>query len=109
MKTASRFALVLVTFPNLKTARALARAALNARLAACVNLIPRLESRYWWQGKLDSGTEILLLLKTSRASLNALEKLILERHPYDTPEFLVVPLFAGNARYLAWLGQSVEG
>jgi periplasmic divalent cation tolerance protein len=108
MKTASRFAFALVTAPNLKTARSLARAALYARLIACANLVPRLESHYWWQGKLESGAEVLLVLKTTRKKLGALEQLILDQHPYDTPEFLVVPLTAGNERYLAWLSQSVQ-
>jgi periplasmic divalent cation tolerance protein len=106
MKTASRFALVLVTAPNLKTARSLARAALHARLIACANLVPRLESHYWWQGKLETGAEVLLLLKTTWARLGALERLILDQHPYDTPEFLVAPLAAGTDRYLAWLSQA---
>jgi periplasmic divalent cation tolerance protein len=108
MKTASRFALVLVTTPDLKTARALAQAALTARLVACANLVPRLESHYWWQGRMDSSAEVLLMLKTTRAKLGALEKLILDRHPYDTPEFLVLSLVSGNGRYLAWLAQSVK-
>jgi periplasmic divalent cation tolerance protein len=107
MKTAARYALVLVTAPDLKTARALARAALEARLIACANLVPRVESHYWWQGRLERGAEVLLVLKTTRARLAALEKLVLARHPYDTPEFLVLPLQAGTARYLAWLGASV--
>jgi periplasmic divalent cation tolerance protein len=107
MKTAARYAVVLVTAPDLKTARALARAALEARLIACANLVPRVESHYWWQGRLERSAEVLLVLKTTRARLAALEKLVLARHPYDTPEFLVLPLQAGAARYLAWLGASV--
>jgi periplasmic divalent cation tolerance protein len=107
MKTAARYAVALVTAPDLPTARALARAALEARLIACANLVPRVESHYWWQGRLERGAEVLLVLKTTRARLAALEKLVLARHPYDTPEFLVLPLQAGTARYLAWLGASV--
>jgi periplasmic divalent cation tolerance protein len=103
MKRTAKFAIVLVTAPDLKTARALAKAALQARLIACANLVPRIESHYWWQGKLESGREVLLVLKTSKAKLVTLEKLILARHPYDTPEFLVLPLNGGNARYLDWL------
>jgi periplasmic divalent cation tolerance protein len=76
-------------------------------LIACANLVPRVESHYWWQGRLERGAEVLLVLKTTRARLAALEKLVLARHPYDTPEFLVLPLQAGTARYLAWLGASV--
>jgi periplasmic divalent cation tolerance protein len=109
MKSAGKFALVLVTAPDLKIARRLARAALQARLIACANLIPKLESHYWWQGKLESATEVLMVMKTKRAKLAALEKLIVARHPYDTPEFLVLPLKAGSARYLKWLEHSASG
>lgn len=103
MKPAAKFAIVLVTAPDLKTARALAKAALQARLIACANLIPKIESHYWWQGKIESGAEVLLILKTTKSKLPTLEKLILTKHPYDTPEFLVLSLRAGNKKYLDWL------
>jgi len=106
MKAASKFTIVLVTAPDLKTARALAKAALSARLIACANLVPKIESHYWWQGKIESGTEVLLVLKTTKARLAALEKLILARHPYDTPEFLVLSPSAGSKKYLDWLAAS---
>ena len=101
--------MVLVTAPDLKTARKLALAALRERLIACANLVPRVESHYWWQGKIESGAEVLVLMKTTRRRLAALEKLILAQHPYDTPEFLVLPLTAGNARYLCWVAKEVQG
>ena len=103
MKSAAQFSIVLVTAPDLKTARRLAKAALQARLIACANLVPRVESHYRWRGKLESGAETLLVLKTRKTKLGALEKFILADHPYDTPEFLVLPLSSGNAKYLAWL------
>ena len=103
MKPATTFAVVLVTAPNLKTARTLARTALRARLIACANLIPKIESHYWWRGKIESGTEVLLVLKTRKSKLAALENLVLAKHPYDTPEFIVLPLSAGNRKYLDWL------
>jgi periplasmic divalent cation tolerance protein len=106
MKAASKSAVVLVTAPDLKTARSLAQAALRARLIACANLIPRIESHYRWQGKIESGAEVLLVFKTQKSKLKALEKLVLARHPYETPEFLVLPLHAGNQRYLDWMNQS---
>ena len=108
MKSTSRFAVVLVTAPDLKTARKLSRAALQARLVACANLVPRIESHYWWQGQIESGTEVMLVFKTARTKLRALEKLILELHPYDTPEFLVLPLSTGNERYLRWFQNSLN-
>ncbi len=96
MKRTSQLAVVLVTSPNLKVARALAKGALNARLVACANLVPNIESLYWWKDKLELSVEVLIIFKTTRAKLQALEKLIVENHPYDTPEFIVLPIAAGN-------------
>jgi len=107
MKPASKIALILVTAPNVKTARMLAKAALKARLIACANLIPRIESHYWWQGKIENGTEVLMIFKTTLRRLAALETLILARHPYETAEFLVLPITRGSKRYLDWLEASV--
>ena len=90
----------------MKTARMLARAALRYRLIACANLVPRIESHYWWQDRIESGNEVLMILKTTSACLPKLEKLILARHPYDTAEFLVLPVTAGSKRYLEWLNAS---
>ena len=107
MKSAYKFAAVLVTAPNLKTARQLARSALEASLVACANIVPGLESHYWWQGKIERSTEVLVLFKTAKARLPALEKLILAQHPYDTPEFITLPFASGTPRYLAWIEASV--
>ena len=106
MKASNAFFVVLVTAPDLKTARRLARAALEARCAACVNLVPGIESHYWWQEKLDRSREVLLLLKTTSGRLKALEQIIVKYHPYDTPEFIVLPIRHGTRRYLQWLKQS---
>jgi periplasmic divalent cation tolerance protein len=104
-----QFAVVLVTVPDTDTGRKLARTALEARLAACVNLVPGLESHYWWEGKLDTSNEVLMLIKTTRDKLAALEKLILTNHPYDTAEFVVLPITQGAERYLKWIEGSVSG
>ena len=106
MKSAAKFSLVLVTAPDLKTARILAKSALQAKLIACASLLPKIESHFWWQGKIKSAAEVLLVLKTQKANLAALEKLILAKHPHDTPEFLVLPISAGSKRYLNWLAKS---
>ena len=108
MKHLGKFVVVLVTAPDLKTGRKLVRATLEARLIACANLIPRIESHYWWQGKIETGAEVLVVLKTTTSRLAALEKLIVAKHPYDTPEFVVLPISLGNRRYLDWVEQSVE-
>ena len=107
MKLPGGFALVLVTAPNLKTARRLARAALDSRLVACANLVPKIESYYRWQHKIERGTEVLMVLKTTTPRLAALERLVVAKHPYDTPEFIVIKVAAGNKRYLDWLGGAV--
>ena len=107
MKSAARFAIVLVTAPDVKVARGLAEPLLKEKLAACVNIVPKLESHYWWEGKLEVATEALLIIKTSQSKLAALERFILGRHPYDTPEFLVLPLSSGSERYLQWLRASM--
>jgi len=108
MTSKGKCAVVLVTVPDLETGRRLARAALEARLIACANLVPRVESHYWWQGKVEAGAEVLLVMKTTAARLDKLEKLILSEHPYDTPEFLVLPISRGSRRYLKWVQGSVK-
>ena len=106
-KKSTRFAIVLVTAPDLKTASNLAKAALQARLTACANLVPRLKSHYWWKGKIERSTEVLILFKTTMTCLARLEHLVLQKHPYDTPEFVVLSLSQGNQRYLDWLKGAV--
>lgn len=108
MKTTTDFAIALATAPDMKTARRLAAAALRARLVACANIVPRIESHYWWQGKLEQSAEVLLILKTTRRHLGQLETLIVSEHPYDTPEFIVLPLSGGNRKYLDWLRESCQ-
>jgi periplasmic divalent cation tolerance protein len=100
--------MVLVTAPDLKVARRLAKAILQNRFAACVDLVNGLESHYWWQGKLERGREVLLIIKTSKRKLPPLEKLILSLHPYDTPEIIAFPLADGTPKYLNWLLNSVH-
>lgn len=104
----AQFKLILVTAPDLNTARRLARAALAARVIACANLVPKLESHYRWQGKLQRSAEVLMLMKTMPARVAALERLIVAEHPYDTPEFVVLNLAGGAKKYLAWLAESVR-
>ena len=106
MKPAGNYFIVLVTAPDLKTARQLARTALKAKLVACANLVPRIESHYWWQGKIERGDEVLMFFKTTRRNLPELEKLVLALHPYDTAEFVVLPVNRASQRYLDWWKQA---
>src|SRR5262245_47917094 len=92
--------LVLVTAPDMDVGRKIASAVLESRVAACVNIVPGLESHYWWEGKVDRSSEVLLLIKTTRAKLKTLEKVIHENHPYDTPEFVAIPATLVAKKYL---------
>lgn len=100
--------MVLVTAPNLKVARKLARVICETRFAACVNLLPGIESHYWWEGKIESGREVLLLIKARKRSLDRLEEVILREHPYDTPEIVAIPPSHGTARYLSWWADAAK-
>ena len=108
MKSARHIAIVLVTAPDLRVARKIAIAVVKARMAACVNIVPRIESHYWWNEKLESGAEVLMIIKTTQAKLAALESLVIANHPYDTPEVISFPLSSSNAKYLTWLVESVR-
>jgi len=96
-------AVVLVTAPDRRAARRLARALVDERLVACANVLPGLRSIYRWKGKVRDDAEVLLLLKTRRALFPRLAARVKELHPYSSPEVLALPLAAGNRPYLAWL------
>jgi len=97
--------LVITNCPDEESANAIALAVIEARLAACVNILPRVQSIYRWQGKVESTSEIPLLIKSTAAAYSALEALICERHPYDVPEIVAVPLSHGLPAYLNWVAE----
>ena len=94
---------VLCTAPSEETAGAIARALVDERLAACVNIVPRVRSIYRCQGAVQDEAESLLLIKTTAARLDALWQRLPGLHPYAVPEGLALPVHAGLAPYLAWL------
>jgi periplasmic divalent cation tolerance protein len=97
-------AIVLVTCANRKEAERIARAAVEARLAACVNILgSTVHSIYRWKGKVERAREVLLLMKTSRKRLAALQATVTRLHSYDLPEFIAVPIVAGSSAYMRWL------
>lgn len=95
---------VLVTTPDAGTARELARTLVDERLIACGNIVPAVTSVYRWQGMVQEEAEALLILKTSRARLDALRARVVELHPYDVPEVLALGIDGGHQAYLDWLG-----
>lgn len=98
---------VLVTAPDIETARRITRQVLESRLVACVNLVPGVESHYWWQGRLESGQEVLMVMKTTEGRITSLKEAVLAAHPYDTAAFVVLPIESGSQRYLDWIRASV--
>ena len=98
--------IVLVTHPP-RGARAFARALVERRLAACVNLVA-LDSLYRWRGRVEAARETLLVVKTSPARLAALERHVVAEHPYDTPEFVVLAPARVAPRYLRWLAEATR-
>lgn len=93
---------VMVTAPSKEEAERLAVATLEARLAACVQ-IQAITSHYWWDGKITSDAEQLLLFKTLPTKFAALRDLITSLHSYDTPEIIQLPVTAGAEKYLGWI------
>ncbi len=106
--TDSPYRLVLCTCPNHEAAEQLATLLVEQRLAACINIVPGLTSIYRWQGKLEQGTEELLLIKTTQNRYAALENTIQQQHPYELPEIIAVTLDEGLPDYLRWITTSLE-
>ena len=95
--------LVITNCPDETSANAIALAVVEARLAACVNILPRVQSVYRWQGAVESASEIPLLIKTTAANYPALEAAIQAQHPYEIPEIIALPVERGLPAYLNWV------
>jgi periplasmic divalent cation tolerance protein len=97
----------LVTAPDIETARKIVRLALEQRLAACGNIVPQIESHYWWDGKMEQASEVLIIFKTTVKMQMALRECVLANHPYQVPEFITQHIEFGSDGYLAWIRQNV--
>ncbi len=107
--TAKNTRIVLVTCPSVALARKVARAVVQKRLAACVNVVRSpVESFYTWKGKVEQAREHLLVIKTVSERLKKLEREVHRLHSYEVPEFIVLPVTAGSKKYLSWLGENVK-
>ena len=100
--------IVLSTAGSEEEARKIARHLVENRLAACVNLVPRIESIYRWEGKLEENREWLLLIKTDVEKLSNVRDAIAELHSYDLPECISIAIDGGSSEYLNWLKQSLS-
>lgn len=100
------YVIVLTTLPSDVESRDFGRTLVEERLAACVNLLPAMDSVYRWEGQIEHDTERQVIIKTSRERVVALWERIRELHPYETPEFVVLSIQDGSDAYLRWIGDS---
>lgn len=98
---------VLITAANEPEARHIAELLLTKKKAACVNIIPGVDSHFWWQGKLDSAQESLLIVKTSADLLLEIIDIVKGAHSYQVPEIIALPIIGGSEDYLKWLDSSI--
>ena len=99
-----------VTAPDTSTAEKLARAAVSARLAACANILPNMQSVYRWEGEVQQDDETVILLKTTQSAAPALRALVVAQHPYDTPCITALPIQSdlSDSRFLDWIRSQTE-
>ena len=99
---------ILVTAGKLTEAKRIARQLVDSKLAACVNILPRVQSIYRWQGKVADEKEFLILIKSRRDLFSELRAAVLKLHSYTTPEIVCLPIVDGLPDYLQWVGDSVK-
>lgn len=98
-----RTVVVFITVDSEQTAEKIMDALLKERKAACVNIIAGIDSHYWWQGKVESADEVLLIVKTRAVLLDDVIALVKKNHPYTVPEIIALPIIGGNEDYLKWV------
>jgi periplasmic divalent cation tolerance protein len=104
----SKPCVVLVTASDRNEAERIAAALVKWKMAACVSILPGIESTFWWEGKIDTAAEFLLLVKTTMDRFPDVEAAVKEYHSYKVPEIVALPIEAGHAPYLRWLADSVH-
>ena len=104
----TKYIVVFITVDSPETTQKITDKLLTERKAACVNIIPKVESHYWWQGKIESANELLLIVKTRAALLDDLITLVKQNHPYTVPEILALPIIGGNEDYLNWVEKETD-
>lgn len=106
--SAARCVVVWVTCPTRVVARRIAAELIKRHVAACVTILPEVESVFWWDGKADRASEALLMIKTTLPRFEALRRLVVELHPYDVPEVIACPIASGHPPYLRWVAESAS-
>lgn len=104
----SLYRVVFCTCPTIDVATLLANQIVEARLAACVNILPKITSIYTWKNKVETASEILLMIKTTADAYETLESYLVEKHPYECPEIIALPITHGLTGYLQWINKTVS-
>jgi periplasmic divalent cation tolerance protein len=99
---------IFITTGTDEEAHKVAEALLKNKDAACVNIVPRIRSLFWWHDKLDSAQESLLIVKSKASLLSEIVRLVKQVHSYDVPEVIALPIIGGNPDYLDWIGKEVK-
>jgi len=99
------YIVVLVTTGSPEEAQKISSALLEQKKAACVNIVPQVSSRFWWQGELDSAEESLLIIKTRASLLDEIISIVKKIHSYEVAEVIALPIVGGNPDYLNWIGE----
>ena len=103
-----RALLVYTTYPSIVEAERAGRSIVEQRLAACVNILPGMVSHYWWQGAIERGEEVVMIIKTRASLTERVGSAVKEMHSYTTPAILVIPIESMDAAYLAWIMAETE-
>ena len=103
----SKHFVCLVTTPTDK-AESIAEKIIESKNAACVNILPKVTSVYWWQGKIEKDSESLLVIKTNESAKDQLQETVKANHPYETPEIIFLEIHSGSTEYLNWIDNSIK-
>jgi len=106
---AKDYILIMVTCASKEEARRISARLLAKRLIACANILPKIESKFWWKGKLEGAAEFLVTMKTVRSNFKKIEAQIRLIHSYEVPEIIAIPIVAGSRDYLGWISKAVVG
>ncbi len=100
--------IIFITCATKKEAREISERLVQSRLVACVNIIDRIESIFWWKENIDSSREVLLIAKSKRSLINEIVSQVKLMHSYQVPEIIAVPIIAGNRDYIKWINESIR-
>ena len=100
--------IIFITASSKLEAAKIAEKLVKQRLAACVNIVGRIESLFWWQGKVDKANEVLLIVKSRKEKLAKIIKAVKSAHSYEVPEIIALPIISGYAPYLEWINESLR-